>query len=170
MKFTKHRFRRLRHKPEQPLRRRYSPRIPKADFGRVDASDRVCLWPIPLVFSMLSTVHGLHSKAVRPRGHNARSKSVDGIEVDLGAYSAYEPFEALSTLRKILIQVGHSHLTMRIDHHKLAMHLLGLIEPWVTLSPARNTLSQQPNETLDRVAFYLESQRDLLSLSLCSKR
>ena len=36
--------------------------------------------------------------------------------------------------------------------------------------PARNTLAQQPTETLDRIVFHIPQQRDLLALALCSKR
>lgn len=120
---------------------------------------------------MLAHAHALHGAAGKSakRGPGAR-KSAEAIDVDLSSYSAYEPFYALAALRKILVSVQHSHLTMRLDHHKLCLHLLGLIEPFITLSPARNTLVQQPNETLDRVAFHIQSQRDLLSLALCSKR
>ncbi|KAH7100285.1 hypothetical protein BKA62DRAFT_706582 [Auriculariales sp. MPI-PUGE-AT-0066] len=120
---------------------------------------------------MLATAHGQHAKPLhKGRGHAGRFKSGEVIDCDLASYDAFDPFRALSTLRAILVGVQHTHLTMRLDHHKLALHLLGLVEPWLTLSPARNTLSQQPNETLDRVAFYIPNQRDLLSLALCSKR
>jgi hypothetical protein len=115
-------------------------------------------------------VHPLHGSGAKASTKRASRKANGAIDCEFASYSAYDPFFALTTLRKILTGIQTSHHTMRVDHHKLCLQLLGLIEPFISLSPKRNTLSQQPNETLDRIAFHISSQRDLLSLALCSRR
>ena len=86
-----------------------------------------------------------------------------------------DPFSALSLLRKLLNNAARSRSTMTPEEHKLSLHLLTVIEPYVNVSPmstddARRTMTRQPNEILDMIAFHIDSRKDLLALALTCHR
>ncbi|KAF8056571.1 hypothetical protein FPV67DRAFT_1566298 [Lyophyllum atratum] len=56
------------------------------------------------------------------------------------------------------------------DEHKLSLHLLSIVEPFVGLAPSRRTITRQPTEVLDAIIFHVDSKRDLLSLALSCRR
>jgi hypothetical protein len=86
-----------------------------------------------------------------------------------------DPFSALSLLRKVINNSARSRYSMTPEEHKLSLHLLTVIEPFVNASPmstddARRTMTRQPNEILDMIAFHIDSRRDLLALALTCQR
>ena len=82
-------------------------------------------------------VHPLHAAGAKGGPKRVRRKPSEVVDCDFDNYDRCDPFFAISTLRKILVSVQSTHLTMKVDHHKLCLQLLGLIEPFITLSPAR---------------------------------
>lgn len=86
-----------------------------------------------------------------------------------------DPFSALSLLRKLISNSARSRYSMTPEEHKLSLHLLTVIEPFVNASPmsiddARRTMTRQPNEILDMIAFHIDSRKDLLALALTCQR
>ncbi|KAF8588185.1 hypothetical protein K439DRAFT_1335942 [Ramaria rubella] len=86
-----------------------------------------------------------------------------------------DPFSALSLLRRLLNNTARSRYKMSPEEHKLALHLLTVVEPFISASPmnkddARRTMTRQPNEILDMIAFHIDSRRDLLALALTCQR
>ena len=86
-----------------------------------------------------------------------------------------DPFSALSSLRKLLNNTARSRYRMTSEEHKLSLYLLTVIEPFVNASPvntddARRTMTRQPNEILDMIAFHIDSRKDLLALALTCQR
>jgi len=90
-------------------------------------------------------------------------------------YDTKDPFSALSLLRKLLNNTASSGYKISPDEHKLSLHLLTVIEPFVSTAPmdqeeARRTMTRQPNEILDMMVFHVDSRKDLLALALTCKR
>ncbi|KAJ7277459.1 hypothetical protein C8J57DRAFT_1504295 [Mycena rebaudengoi] len=52
------------------------------------------------------------------------------------------------------------------EEHKLSLHLLSIVEPFVGLAPSSRTITRQPTEILDSITYHVDSKRDLLSLAL----
>lgn len=96
------------------------------------------------------------------------------IDTNVSAYDRTDPFAALNVLRKLLAslpaRLGGCQYKMSPEEHKLSMHLLTIVEPFLGLTQSRRTLNRQPIELLDEIVFHLDSKRDLLSLALSCKR
>jgi hypothetical protein len=113
------------------------------------------------------------SKRPALQGTKAR-KPLQSVSTDLGHYDRLDPFAAINALRKLLsllpAKLGGCQYKMTPEEHKLSMHLLMIVEPFVGTTPSRRNISRQPTEILDNVAFYVDSRRDLLSLALTCQR
>lgn len=113
------------------------------------------------------------SKRPALQGTKAR-KPLQTVSTDLGHYDRSDPFAAINAFRKLLsllpTKLGGCQYKMTPEEHKLSMHLLMIIEPFVGATPSRRNISRQPTEILDNIAFYVESKRDLLSLALTCQR
>jgi hypothetical protein len=85
-----------------------------------------------------------------------------------------DPFAAINALRKLLsflpTKLGGCQYKMTPEEHRVSMHLLMIVEPFVGATPSRRNIARQPTEILDNVAFYVDSKRDLLSLALTCQR
>ncbi|KAJ7434036.1 hypothetical protein B0H11DRAFT_2164794 [Mycena galericulata] len=81
---------------------------------------------------------------------------------------------AFNVLLKILgslpSRIGGCQFKLTPEEHKLSLHLLNIVEPFVGLAPSRRTITRQPTEILDSIAFHVDSKRDLLSLTLSCQR
>ncbi|KIJ64613.1 hypothetical protein HYDPIDRAFT_90053 [Hydnomerulius pinastri MD-312] len=103
---------------------------------------------------------------------NASRRTV--VDTNLLSYDRTDPFFAINALRKLLgslvSRVGSCQYKLTTDEHKLSLHLLTIVEPFVGLSPSRRTLTRQPTEILDAIAFHVDSKRDLLALALSCHR
>lgn len=96
------------------------------------------------------------------------------FDTDTLSYDRTDPFHAINTLRRLLAslasRIGGCQYKLTPDEHKLSLHLLTIVEPFVGLSPSRRTLTRQPTEILDAIVFHVDSKRDLLSLALSCHR
>ena len=115
------------------------------------------------------------AQSKRPALHGSKArKPLQTVSTDLGHYNRLDPFTAINALRKLFsflpTKVGGCQYKMTPEEHKLSMHLLTIIEPFVGATPSRCNISRQPTEILDNVAFYVDSKRDLLSLALTCQR
>ena len=101
-------------------------------------------------------------------------KPLQTVSTNLGHYDRLDPFAAINALRKLLsllpTKLGGCQYKMTPEEHKLSMHLLMIVEPFVGATPSRHNISRQPTEILDNIAFYVDSKRDLLSLALTCQR
>jgi hypothetical protein len=101
-------------------------------------------------------------------------KPLQSVSTDLGHYDRLDPFAAINALRKLLTllptKLGGCQYKMTPEEHKLSMHLLMIVEPFVGPTPSRRDISRQPTEILDSIAFHVDSKRDLLSLALTCQR
>lgn len=107
------------------------------------------------------------------RDINSR-KPVQAVSTDLSHYDRSNPFTAMDTLRKLLSQLpnnpGAHQYKMNPAEHKLAMHLLTIVEPYVGPTISHYNITRMPTEILDNIAFYVDLKRDLLSLALTCHR
>ncbi|KAL5521723.1 hypothetical protein ACEPAF_2471 [Sanghuangporus sanghuang] len=96
------------------------------------------------------------------------------VATNIASYDRKDPFAAVDALRKLLTTLptrsGTNQLKMTADEHRLSMHLLTIVEPFIGSSPSPRGLTRQPTENLDEIAPYVDSKRDLLSLALSCKR
>lgn len=96
------------------------------------------------------------------------------VDTNTHSYDRTDPFHAINALRRLLgslaSRVGGCQYRLTPDEHKLSLHLLTIVEPFVGLSPSRRTLTRQPTEILDAIVFHVDSKRDLLSLALSCHR
>jgi hypothetical protein len=96
------------------------------------------------------------------------------VNTDLNSYDRTDPFLAFNVLLKLFgslaSRVGGCKYKLSPEEHKLSLHLLTIVEPFVGLSPSRRILTRQPTEILDAIVFYVDSKRDLLSLALSCRR
>ncbi|KAH7885459.1 hypothetical protein F5I97DRAFT_1928836 [Phlebopus sp. FC_14] len=96
------------------------------------------------------------------------------VDTNLLSYDRTDPFCAINALRKLLgslaSRVGSCQYKFTHDEHRLSLHLLTIVEPFVRLSPSSRTLTRQPTEILDAIAFHIDSKRDLLALALSCRR
>ncbi|KAJ7180580.1 hypothetical protein C8R46DRAFT_1069873 [Mycena filopes] len=108
---------------------------------------------------------------LKSRQAHARTQVVD---TNLGSYDRTDPFMAFNVLLKILgslpSRIGGCQFKLTPDEHKLSLHLLNIVEPFVGLAPSRRTITRQPTEILDSIAFHVDSKRDLMSLALSCQR
>ena len=101
-------------------------------------------------------------------------KPLQTVPTDLGHYDRFDPFAAINALRKLLsvlpAKPGGCQYKMTPEEHKLSTYLLTIVEPFVGATPSRHHIARQPTEILDKIAFYVDSKRDLLSLALTCQR
>lgn len=106
---------------------------------------------------------------------NPRRSLGTPISLNTSSYSRKDPFLAINTLARLFSllssRIGGCHLKLTPEEHKLSLHLLGIIEPFVGSVPSRRTLiTRQPTEILDAIVFYVDSKADLLNLALTCQR
>ncbi|KAF9456429.1 hypothetical protein BDZ94DRAFT_1177743 [Collybia nuda] len=101
-------------------------------------------------------------------------KSAQTLDTSISSYDRTDPFFAFNTLIKLLgslpSRIGGCQFKLTPDEHKLSLHLLSIVEPFVGLAPSRRTITRQPTEVLDSIIFHVDSKRDLLSLALSCQR
>jgi hypothetical protein len=101
-------------------------------------------------------------------------KALHPINTDLNSYDRTDPFLAFNVLLRLFgalaSRVGGCQYKLTQEEHRLSMHLLKIVEPFVGTAPSRRTLTRQPTEILDSIVFYVDSKRDLLALGLSCKR
>lgn len=95
-------------------------------------------------------------------------------DTNLDSYDRTDPFFAFNVLLKLLSslpsRMGGCQYKLSPEEHKLSLHLLNIIEPFVGLAPSRRTITRQPTEILDAIVSHVDSKRDLLSLGLSCHR
>ncbi|KAF9008213.1 hypothetical protein BDQ17DRAFT_1349555 [Cyathus striatus] len=97
------------------------------------------------------------------------------ISLNVNSYDRTDPFAAFNALIKLLgslpSRIGGCQFKLTPEEHKVSMHLLSVVEPFVGLAPSRRTMiTRQPTEILDAIVFYVNDRQDLLSLALSCKR
>ncbi|KAF9222939.1 hypothetical protein BS17DRAFT_880907 [Gyrodon lividus] len=111
-------------------------------------------------------------KAPQSTTKNVACRAV--VDTNPQSYDRIDPFYAINTLRKLLgslaSRIGGCQYKLTPDEHKLSLHLLTIMEPFIGLSPSRRTLMRQPTEILDAIVFHIDSTRDLLALALSCHR
>ncbi|KAI0945116.1 hypothetical protein AcV7_001744 [Taiwanofungus camphoratus] len=104
----------------------------------------------------------------------SRKATLQTVDTNPLSYDRTDPFSALNALRKLLAalpsRVGGCQYKLSPDEHRLSLHLLTLVEPFVGLSPSHLTITRQPTEILDAIVFHIDTKRDLLSLALSCRR
>ncbi|PSR74342.1 hypothetical protein PHLCEN_2v9921 [Hermanssonia centrifuga] len=104
----------------------------------------------------------------------ATRKALHAVDTNTASYDRTDPFTALNVLRKLIAslpaRLGGCQFKLSPEEHRLSMHLLTIVEPFVGASHSRRTLTRQPTELLDAIVFHLDSKSDLLSLALSCKR
>ncbi|KAG6852551.1 hypothetical protein C0991_010993 [Blastosporella zonata] len=114
------------------------------------------------------------SSTVKIRTHLKNSKLIQALDTNTDSYDRTDPFHAFNTLIKLLgslpSRIGGCQYKLRPDEHKLSLHLLNIVEPFVGLAPSRRTITRQPTEVLDSIIFHVESRRDLIALALSCHR
>lgn len=95
-------------------------------------------------------------------------------DTNLDSYDRTDPFFAFNVLLKLLSslpsRMGGCQYKLSPEEHKLSLHLLNIIEPFVGLAPSRRTITRQPTEILDAIVSHVDSKLDLLSLGLSCHR
>ncbi|TDL22004.1 hypothetical protein BD410DRAFT_789087 [Rickenella mellea] len=131
---------------------------------------------------MSTLVHPVHVPPGSLRGRvtaasspkTRQRKPLQPVDTNVSSYDRKDPFAAFNTLRKLLgsltSRIGGCQFKLTPEEHKLSMHLLTIVEPFVGLSPSRRTITRQPTEILDAISFHIDAKRDLLSLGLSCKR
>lgn len=103
-----------------------------------------------------------------------REASSSATAHDTNALDTKDPFTAMSLLRKLLNNTARTGHKISSEDHKLSLRLLSIIEPFISLHPVDEsqiaTLTRQPNEILDMIAFHIDNRKDLLSLALTCQR
>lgn len=114
--------------------------------------------------------------AVKPPSRVAKKHLSRPIDTHLSSYDRTDPFSAINVLLKLLSslpsRIGGCQFKLTSDEHKLSLHLLSIVEPFVSTTPDPNkrTITRQPTEILDAISSHIEERRDLLSLGLSCKR
>ncbi|KAJ7712273.1 hypothetical protein B0H16DRAFT_1625449 [Mycena metata] len=117
---------------------------------------------------------GAVGKASTLKTRQAHARTAQVVDTNLGSYDRTDPFMAFNVLLKILgslpSRIGGCQFKLTPEEHKLSLHLLNIVEPFVGLAPSRRTITRQPTEILDSIAFHVDSKRDLMSLALSCQR
>lgn len=96
------------------------------------------------------------------------------VDTNTHSYDRTDPFHAINTLHRLIgslaSRIGGCQYRLTPDEHRLSLHLLAIVEPFVGLSTCRRTLTRQPTEILDAIVFHVDSKRDLLALALSCHR
>lgn len=114
------------------------------------------------------------TKAPVPKFRGTR-RLIRPIDTNLGSYDSKDPFLALNVLLKLLTslqsRIGGCYLKLTPEEHKLSLHLINIVDPFVGFQPSHRTLiTRQPTEILDAIVFHVDSKQDLLSLALSCQR
>ncbi|ESK97444.1 hypothetical protein Moror_17623 [Moniliophthora roreri MCA 2997] len=115
---------------------------------------------------------GAGAGTVKPSTRRAQPS----FATNLSSYDRGDPFHAFNVLLKLLgslsSRLGNCQYRMTPEEHKLSLHLLTIVEPFIGSStPTQRTLiTRQPTEILDAIVFHVESRRDLLNLGLTCHR
>ncbi|KAF9789886.1 hypothetical protein BJ322DRAFT_1105756 [Thelephora terrestris] len=92
------------------------------------------------------------------------------VSTDLDSYNRSDPFAAMNALRKLFSSLatkpGTRQYKMTPEEHKLSMHLLMIVGPFVCSTPSPGNISRLPVELLDKIAFYVDSKNDVLYFAL----
>ncbi|EGO29313.1 hypothetical protein SERLADRAFT_456893, partial [Serpula lacrymans var. lacrymans S7.9] len=119
-----------------------------------------------------SSLKGRNTSVSVPKGRPR--KTLHSVDTNISSYDRTDPFFAFNVLRKLLgslpSRIGGCQYKLTPEEHKLSLHLLTIVEPFVGLSPSRRTLTRQPTEILDSIVFHVDEKRDLLSLALSCHR
>ncbi|KAK7057759.1 hypothetical protein R3P38DRAFT_2842894 [Favolaschia claudopus] len=106
------------------------------------------------------------------QAHHART--TQAVDINLNSYDRTDPFMAFNVLLKILgslpSRIGGCQFRLTPEEHKLSLHLLNIVEPFVGLAPSSRTITRQPTEILDSIAFHVDAKKDLLSFALSCQR
>ncbi|KAJ6491610.1 hypothetical protein C8R47DRAFT_1319411 [Mycena vitilis] len=125
-----------------------------------------------LSFSRLKGPGSKASTLKTRQAHNARATLA--VDTNPNSYDRTDPFMAFNVLLKILgslpSRIGGCQFKLTPEEHKLSLHLLNIVEPFVGLAPSRRTITRQPTEILDSIAYHVDSKKDLLSLALSCQR
>ncbi|KAK7060342.1 hypothetical protein VNI00_001107 [Paramarasmius palmivorus] len=95
---------------------------------------------------------------------------------NLSSYDRSDPFHAFNVLLKLFgslaSRAGSCQYKVTPEEHRLSLHLLTIIEPFIGSStPTQRTLiTRQPTEILDAIVFHVDSPRDLLNLGVTCHR
>ncbi|KAG9308872.1 hypothetical protein JVU11DRAFT_11331 [Chiua virens] len=112
-------------------------------------------------------------KSTLPTTKHAHRRQLP-VDTNVHSYDRTDPFQAINVLRRLIgslaSRVGGCQYKFSPDEHKVSLHLLTILEPFVGLSLSRRTLTHQPTEILDAIIYHLDSKRDLLSLALSCHR
>lgn len=97
------------------------------------------------------------------------------IDTNVNSYDRTDPFQAFNVLLKLLgslsSRIGGCQYRLTPHEHKLSLHLLNIVEPFVSSNPSKRTLiTRQPTEILDAIVFHISSRVDLLNLALTCSR
>jgi hypothetical protein len=121
-----------------------------------------------------TTATAQRSALSKGKGSGRSRKTLLSVDIDRSSYDRTDPFFAFNALRKLLgalsTRVGGCQYRMSPEEHRLSMHLLTIVEPFIGLSPCRRTLTRQPTEILDAIIFNIDSKSDLLALGLTCQR
>ncbi|KAF5380196.1 hypothetical protein D9615_006233 [Tricholomella constricta] len=114
------------------------------------------------------------ASTVAPAKISRPKKVVQALDTNPSSYDRTDPFFAFNTLIKLLgslpSRIGGCQYKLTPDEHKLSLHLLTIVEPFVGLAPSRRTITRQPTEVLDAIIFHVDARRDLLALALSCRR
>ncbi|KAK0199451.1 hypothetical protein DFS33DRAFT_1491556 [Desarmillaria ectypa] len=108
-------------------------------------------------------------------GRGRQRKSDLAVDTHLGSYDRTDPFRAFSVLAGLLgslaSRLGGCQYKLTPEEHKLSLHLLAIVEPYVGGALSQRTLiTRQPTEILDAIVFHIDSKEDLLAFALSSQR
>ncbi|KAL1941806.1 hypothetical protein VTO73DRAFT_6806 [Trametes versicolor] len=122
------------------------------------------------------------AKPGKPKA-KASVRALHPVDTNVAAHDRTDPFAALTTLRQLLSALparpGSAQYKLAPEEHRLAVHLLGIVEPFVQdtapctcgcTCKARRTLVRLPTEILDAVAFWVDGPRDLRALAGTCRR
>ncbi|KAF7294041.1 hypothetical protein MKEN_01450500 [Mycena kentingensis (nom. inval.)] len=104
----------------------------------------------------------------------AHSKAAQVVDTNVASYDRTDPFMAFNALLKLLgslpSRVGGCQFRLTSEEHKLSLHLLSIVEPFVGLAPSQRSITRQPTEILDAIVFHVDAKRDLVALALSCQR
>lgn len=115
------------------------------------------------------------SKAPSSFLKNRPRRVAQSVDTNVVSYDRKDPFSAFNVLVKLLgslsSRIGGCQYKLTPEEHKLSIHLLNIVEPFVGSAPSRRTLiTRQPTEILDAIVFHVDSKQDLFSLALSCQR
>ncbi|KAF5378220.1 hypothetical protein D9757_009150 [Collybiopsis confluens] len=124
------------------------------------------------------------SNASKPKSGSAIAQASTGksirralpaIDINLNSYNRTDPFQAFNVLIKLIgslsSRVGGCQYRLTAQEHRLSLHLLSIVEPFVSSTPSKRTLiTRQPTEILDAIVFHISSRVDLLNLAMSCSR